>query len=110
MAGIPNISQFLDQGEPNETVRETHAVDVNSDDSLSQKSRKWALFGEDFPREEIVFLCQFVILSIVIVFSLINLSVGNGNESIWTFLIGTALGALVPCPQMQNKVKKLKNL
>ncbi len=106
MAGVSGISQFMDQGESNENV--THAVTVTSDDSLSQKSRLWGIFGENFPREEVVFICIFCILSIVIIISLVNLSVGNGNESIWTFLIGTSLGSLVPNPKIRKK--KIKNL
>ena len=113
MDGLSRVGKFVDQSGANEVKKRMGFDTVPYDDHLidyekqmSQKSSKWALFGEDFPREEIVFLCQFTILSIVIIISCINLSVINGNESTWTFLIGTCLGALVPGPKINNKKYK----
>lgn len=105
MEGISQIGQFLDKPEPDEVK-----VEVTSEDNYSQGSRRWGLFGEEFPREEIVFLCQFMIFSIVIIISLVNLSVGNGKDSSWSFLIGTCLGAIVPNPQIKKRLRKIKSL
>jgi len=68
---------------------------------ISQKS--WALFGSKFPREKIVFLCQFSILSFVVIMGCINLMINDSNNSTWTCLIGTCLGALVPAPKISKK-------
>ena len=44
----------------------------------------WHLFGTECPNEEIVFLCQVVILYTVIVVSICNLTVGHGDSILWT--------------------------
>lgn len=49
------------------------------------------------------FYCQVAILSIVIVACIINLSLGNGNLTLWTSLLSSSLGVLVPAPKLRKK-------
>ena len=43
----------------------------------------WHIFGRECPKEEIVFLCQVIILYTVIVVSIYNLTVGHGDSTLW---------------------------
>ena len=53
----------------------------------------WHLFGTGCPNEEIVFMCQVVILYTVIVISIYNLTVGHGAslESFAEQLVGLSV-------------------
>ena len=56
----------------------------------------WHLFGTECPNEEIVFFFQVIILYTVIVVSIYNLTVGHGESTIWTALLSSSLGYLLP--------------
>ena len=63
----------------------------------------WHLFGTECPKEEIVFLCQVVILYTVIMVSIYNLTVGHGGSTLWTALLSSSLGYLLPNPSMKRE-------
>ena len=54
----------------------------------------WHLFGTECPKEEIVFFCQ--VLYTVIVVSIYNLTVGHDDSTLWTALLSSSLGYLLP--------------
>ena len=62
----------------------------------------WHLFGTECPKEEIVFLYQVVILYTVIVVSIYNLTVGHEDSTLWTALLSSSLGYLLPNPSMKR--------
>ena len=62
--------------EKEEEEEEEDCTDASND------STPWHLFGIKCPKEEIVFLCQVVILYTVIY----NLTVGHGDSNLWTAL------------------------
>ena len=64
---------------------------------------KWTCFGYKFPRQEVVFFSQILIIYIVILTCLINLSVGTGESNLWTALLGSCLGYIMPNPSMSKK-------
>ena len=63
----------------------------------------WVAFGKKIPQSEIVFLCQVIILYTVIVVSIYNLTVGNANSNLWTALLSSCLGYLLPNPTIKQK-------
>ena len=65
-------------------------------------STPWRLFGIKCPKEEIVFLCQIVILYTVIVISIYNLTVGHDDSNVWTALLNSSLGYLLPNPTLKR--------
>ena len=67
----------------------------------------WHPFGTECPKEEIVFLCQVVILYTVIVVSSYNLTVGHGDSTLWTALLSSSLGYLLPNPSMKREDGRL---
>lgn len=65
-------------------------------------SRLWDVFGRQVPRSEIVYLCQIVVIYVVIGVSLFNLSQGNGPDNLWIALLGSCLGYVLPNPTIAN--------
>ena len=76
-------------------------VDARSDDVESNDTH-WALFGSKWPKSEIVFFCQVVILYTVIVVSIYNLTKGSGDSNLWMALLSSCLGYLLPNPSMKR--------
>ena len=60
----------------------------------------WHIFGRECP--EIVFLCQVIILYTVIVVSIYNLTVEHGDSTLWTALLSSSLGYLLPNPSLKR--------
>ena len=62
----------------------------------------WHILGTECPKGEIVFLCQVVVLYTVIAVSIYNLTVGHGDSTLWTALLSSSLGYLLPNPSMKR--------
>jgi hypothetical protein len=93
-----------DEGEQNEpemfAEKESRASDASD----------WKLCGENNSRSEIVFLCQVFILYIVIITCILNLSLRNGDSNLWTALLSSSLGILLPGPKFSKKIKTIRNV
>ena len=63
----------------------------------------WVTCGKKTPRSEVVFLCQVLILYTVIVVSIYNLTVESENSTLWTDLLSSCLGYLLPNPTIKTK-------
>ncbi len=67
-----------------------------------------------FPRRwpGITYLLQVLLLYIVIVASIVNLSLGRGNDKVWLGLLTSSIGLLLPNPRFEEvktgSVKKEK--
>lgn len=61
-------------------------------------SQEWRFFGSNVPKAEIVYVCQIVIVYAIIVTSIINLSLENGNPELWISLLCSAIGYALPSP------------
>jgi hypothetical protein len=61
----------------------------------------WVTCGKK--RSEVVFLCQVLILYTVIVVSIYNLTVESENSTLWTALLSSCLGYLLPNPTIKSK-------
>ena len=72
------------------------------DASGSDSSTPWHLFCTACPKEEIVFLCQVLILFTVIPVSIYNLTTGHENYNLWTALLSSSLGYLLPNPTLRR--------
>ena len=59
-------------------------------------SRMWQIFGRRVPRSEIVFLCQMILIYVVVGISLFNLTRGEGPDNLWVALLGSCLGYVLP--------------
>ena len=75
-------------------------VDITAaDDDIDANG--WHIFGRECP-EEIVFLCQVIILYTVIVVSIYNLTVAHDDSTLWTALLSSSLGYLLPNPSLKR--------
>ena len=63
----------------------------------------WRVFGRRAPRSEIVFGCQMVIILIVVCTSIYNLTVAQGESNLWTALLSSCLGYILPSPTLGLK-------
>ena len=52
-----------------------------------------------------VFACQIVLIYIVIITCITNLSIGNGESNLWTALLSSCLGYILPAPSIKSKKK-----
>ena len=68
----------------------------------SIESGEWECFGYKFPRQEVVYFTQVIIVYVVIITCLVNLSVGIGESNLWIALLGSSLGYILPQPSMGN--------
>ena len=62
----------------------------------------WHLFGQRVPRSEIVFFCQLFVIYTVIVFAAYNLTTGKGDSNLWTALLASCLGYVLPNPRIKR--------
>ena len=63
---------------------------------------KWTVLGKKCQKSCLVFLCQIVIIYIVIIACIINLSVQNGESTLWTALLSSCLGYILPSPTLKR--------
>ena len=72
-------------------------------DDVVDAADGWHVFGTECPKEEIVFLCQVIILYTVIVVSIYNLTAGHADSTLWTALLSSSLVYLLPNPSMKRE-------
>ena len=65
-----------------------------------RQTRFWHMFGKRVPRSEIVFLCQMILIYVVVGVSLFNLTRGHGVDNLWVALLGSCLGYVLPNPSI----------
>jgi hypothetical protein len=62
----------------------------------------WVTCGKKTPRSEVVFLSHLLILYTVIIVSIYNLTVQSQNSTLWTALLSSCLGYLLPSPTIKT--------
>ena len=60
------------------------------------------MFGTVCPKEEIVFLCQVIVLFTGILISTYNLTTGHENSNLLMALLSSSLGYLLPNPTLRR--------
>ena len=85
--------------EDEEVEQEDVAAAEDCTDAPSEKDSLRGI-GTVCPKEEIVFLCQVVVLYTVILISIYKLTTGHANSNLWTALLSSSLGYLLPNPTM----------
>jgi hypothetical protein len=66
-------------------------------------SNRWTVCWQEVPSREVIFFTQVIILYVVICVSLANLSLGIGNQTLWSSLLAGSLGYLLPSPSIGKK-------
>ena len=73
----------------------------HEDDSCKSSIRHWPIFGRKFPKSEVVFFTQVILIYIVVIVSLINISLGS-YDKLWSHLLIGCLGYLLPNPNIKS--------
>ena len=71
-------------------------------DTKSNNSSKWHVFGRKFPKSEIVFFVQVILVYIVVIVSIANLTIGRTDEKLWITLLSSSIGYLLPNPSLNK--------
>lgn len=69
-------------------------------DSLSN------LFRPGAKADVFIFLTQVLLLFIVVITSLVNLSLDNGNTNLWTMVLTSCLGYMMPNPRLKSTTQQ----
>ena len=75
---------------------------------MSSVSNKWLMCGGKFPKEEVVFFVQVLLIYIVVVASLVNISLGD-KDQLWILLLTSSIGYLLPNPTLHRHGRSLSN-
>ena len=89
----------VDDDKTNELKLSSSEADAFCDNG---KNLSWRLCGKKLPRSEICYFTQILILYTVILTSLIQLSLGRGNQDTWIILLSSCLGYILPSPKLKN--------
>ena len=93
---------------PTTVIEEDEQEDTedSTDNQSDDDNTPWHIFGIVCPKEEIVYLCQVIALYIVILISIYNLTAGHDNSNLWTALLSSSLGYLLPNPTLRRHGKR----
>jgi hypothetical protein len=83
----------------------SHLNDVDSE-RMAESPRTWPLFGRQFPRSEIVYLTQIILIYGVVIVSMLNLTLYTDKEehkTLWVSLLSGCLGYILPNPNIKKK-------
>ena len=84
---------------------------MESGSNCSYNSIKhWKVFGHNIPKAEVVFFSQTIILYILIISCLINLSFGIGDQTIFTSILCSSVGYMLPSPSIQKSGKIIEKI
>ena len=83
------------------TTNPSHSVVERN--STSGKSEDWTLFGRKTQQSKVVYFTQVIVLYILILTSLVNITLESTNLNLWCTLLASAIGYLLPSPQLKTK-------
>lgn len=70
----------------------------------SDDKKEWSLCGKVVPKNQVVFFAQIMVLYLVIITCIANLSLHDRDSNLWTALLSSSLGLMLPGPGF--KIKK----
>lgn len=73
-------------------------------EEASNRTSLWPICGKLMPRPEIVFICQMLVIYVVIGVSLFNLTSGDDKDGkLWIALLSSCLGYMLPNPKLETQ-------
>lgn len=76
---------------------------MDSKPKTSSNEGTWSFLGQRIPQTEIQYITQVVIIYMVVITCIINLSLSNGDSNLWTALLSSSLGYMLPNPSLKKK-------
>ena len=65
----------------------------------------WKVCGYPMDRSQVVYFSQIILIYIIILTCIINLSLKNGDSNLWTALLSSCIGYVLPAPNFKEKKK-----
>ena len=81
-------------------------IDNTDKRGVVQGSGVWTVLGREFPRSEVVFFSQMIVILVVVLASVYNLTVGHDSATLWTALLSSCLGYILPNPSIPRRQSK----
>ena len=66
---------------------------------------RWKFCEFKFPKEQIIYFCQVLMVYIVVITSIVNLYISDKNTCLLSSLVSRSVGYLLPSPSISNKKK-----
>lgn len=63
----------------------------------------WKLCGYGINQSQVVYFSQIIILYVIIITCILNLSLKNGDSNLWTALLSSSIGLILPNPRIKSK-------
>ena len=77
-------------------------MDSGSGPSNNELNGRWHFFSHKFPKSEVVFFVQVIIIYTVVITSIVNLSLEAENQRLWISLLSSSVGYLLPNPTLKK--------
>lgn len=71
----------------------------------SSERTTWHFLGRNLPKQEVVYFCQVILIYIVVITCIVNLTLKRDEGKVWTALLGSCLGYLLPNPSIKPAFK-----
>ena len=68
----------------------------------------WKVCGHIMSKSQVVYFSQIVLLYTIIITCIINLSLKNGDSNLWTALLSSSIGYILPAPKIKKNQKKIE--
>ena len=68
----------------------------------TSEEQGWCCSGNRVPRAEIVYCCQVLLILAIVFASIVNLSKEQGDQQLWTALLSSCMGYLLPNPTIKS--------
>ena len=65
----------------------------------------WKVCGYAMDRSQVVYFSQIILIYLIIVTCIINLSLRNADSNLWTALLSSCIGYILPSPKFKDKKK-----
>lgn len=77
--------------------------DNDNDNESKRSSLMWRCLGGRVPREEVVYVSQMIVIFTVVATSVYNLSRSTEQSELWTALLSSCLGYILPNPRLRGQ-------
>ena len=82
-------------------------MDISGSDKTVKINRGWFNDCSSPTANEVLFIVQVLVIFIVVITSIVNLSLQNGDSNLWTALLSCSIGYVIPNPNPGAKTKTI---
>ena len=96
-----NLKLFaVEQHQLKKKRKEKETVIIMENDN---ETNTWCYPKKDISVHAIIYFTQIIIMYVVIIWSLVNITLGKEDCGVWTNLLSSCLGYLLPSPTLKPK-------